>query len=121
MVQLIYYSRTGITQRIADSFNGIPIHDYEGGKYILMLPSYGVPRTGDHVPKPVKKFLSQHSDNIVGVVGVGNRLFGSEFCLGAQKVADKFEVPLLTKIDLVPSYSDLNIIINAITSEEINV
>lgn len=107
---LVYHSVTGVTQRIAEQLGGIPLADYDGGDYILVFPSYGSPRTGGYVPPVVKRFLAEHSERLSGVIGVGNIIFGSDFCLGALQAADRFSVPLLTKIDMVPSTEQLQLI-----------
>lgn len=101
MIQLVYWSSTGITRRAAERLGGTSIEHYYGGPYVLMVPSYGAPRTGGHVPPAVKKFLAEHGDELVGVVGMGNTTFGPDYCLGARKIAARWEVPLIEKIDLV--------------------
>lgn len=107
--QLLYFSVTGVTRRAAEKFGGKPITEYDGeSEYVLMLPSYGSPRSGEHVPKPVRVFLQEHSGRMVGVIGIGNRTFGSEFCMGAIYTAKDHNVPLVTTIDMVPSLEDNN-------------
>jgi Protein involved in ribonucleotide reduction len=108
--QLLYWSSTGITERLALRLGGDPLRNYAGDEFILMVPSYGAARTGQHVPRPVKRFLAEHSDQMVGVVGVGNITFGPEFCLGAVKISERFGVPLLASIDIVPTQDQIKII-----------
>lgn len=109
--QVLYWSSTGITARVAGIFDGVSIDEYSGdGEYVLLVPSYGQPRTGNHVPPRVKKFLVEHHENIVGVIGIGNAVFGPEFCLGAKKVSRKFDVPLLATIDVVPTSTQIETI-----------
>lgn len=103
MIQLVYWSQTGITKRVAEKFGGIELSDYENGPYVLILPSYGSPRTGNYVPTAVKKHLAKHGDCLVGVIGVGNSNFGPDFCKGAWRVSRRFKVPLLLNIDMVPT------------------
>lgn len=105
--QLVYWSSTGVTRRVAEPLGGIEIAEYTGGSFILVVPSYGAPRTGQHVPRPVKKFLAENADQMVAVVGVGNTVFGPEFCLGAKKVSERFQVPLIAQIDVVATPEDL--------------
>lgn len=110
MTQFVYWTSTGITKRIAMMFNGIPIQEYQEGTFILAVPSYGSPRTGNHVPKGVKKFLAEHGGMMTGVVGIGNTTFGPDFCIGAKKVAERWGVPLITTIDLVPTADEIEVI-----------
>lgn len=99
--QVVYWSSTGVTKRVAERFNGIPLEQYQGGDYVLVVPSYGAPRTGNYVPVAVKKFLGETGDCLVGVIGVGNTNFGPDFCLGAVRIAERWGVPLIAKVDLV--------------------
>lgn len=111
----MYFSRTGITANIANRFDGIPLKQYKGdAPYVLLIPSYGQPRTGNHLPKEVKQFLKQHHENMKAVIGMGNRTFGREFCLGAHKIAQHYNVPLLAEIDLVPTESQTKHILKAL-------
>lgn len=48
------------------------------------------------------EFLSEHSEGLEGVVGVGNTTFGEYFCEGAKLVSAAFQVPIVTMIDLLP-------------------
>lgn len=108
---LVYFSATGVTQRIAEKLGGIPLEEYAGEReFVLIFPSYGSPRTGGYVPPAVKKFLAEHSDRLTAVVGVGNLTFGSDFCLGAVRAARRFRVPLLARIDMTPTLDDLRVI-----------
>ncbi|WP_298075736.1 class Ib ribonucleoside-diphosphate reductase assembly flavoprotein NrdI [uncultured Corynebacterium sp.] len=99
----MYWSSTGTTGIIGSRLGGIPADQYRGGGFVLMFPSYGSPRTGNHVPRGVKKFLREHGDSLVGVVGFGNTVFGPEFCAGAVKVAERWNVPLVAKVDMAPT------------------
>lgn len=104
--QVVYWSSTGVTKRVASRFGGKPLEHYQGGDYVLVVPSYGAPRTGNYVPTAVKKFLGETGDCLVGVIGVGNTNFGPDFCLGAVRIAKRWGVPLIAKVDLVPSVED---------------
>lgn len=108
--QLVYWSSTGVTRRVAEPLGGIETAEYTGGPFILVVPSYGAPRTGQHVPRPVKKFLAENADQMVAVVGVGNTVFGPEFCLGARKISERFGVPLIAQIDVSPMPEDIETI-----------
>jgi len=111
----VYYSRTGITERCAKQFAGIHYSEYRGGEFVLFVPSYGAPRTGDHVPKELREWLEDHHTALRGIVGVGNRTFGPEFCAGAYELCEKYQVPLVAAVDILPTAKEQNIIINFLT------
>lgn len=116
---LVYFSASGVTQRIAEKLGGIPLEEYTGEReFVLIFPSYGSPRTGGYVPPAVKRFLAEHSDRLTAVAGVGNIVFGPDFCLGAMKAARRFGVPLVAKIDTVASSKELEAIAASLGEEE---
>lgn len=83
---------------------------------ILFVPSYGGTST-KLVPAPVVKFLNEWGegrDNVVGVVAAGNRNFGSMFCAGGIRVAQKLGVPLLGVAELAGQPHELPGIIDAV-------
>lgn len=106
MTLAVYHSATGVTKRVAKQFSGIPLNAYTEGAYVLFVPSYGAPITGQYVPRPVKQFLREHGDQIKAVVGVGNRTFGNDFCKAAKLISERFGVPLLRCIDMVLTEED---------------
>lgn len=105
--QLVYWSGSGVTKRIAEKLGGIPLDEYQGGPFVLMFPSYGAPRTGGHIPPAVEAFTKRYGQKLRGVVGVGNVTFGSEFCYGATLLSRASSTPLLAKIDMVPTGDQL--------------
>lgn len=108
MTHLVYFSLTGVSKRLAKPLGGVPLDEYTGGAFVVVVPTYGSPRTGGYVPKPVKAFLAEHGALCAGVVGVGNRNFGPDFCKGAHLVAERFNVPLITAVDVVPYQDDID-------------
>ena len=100
--QLVYWSGTGVTRRIADKFGGIPIQDYDAyTPCILMFPSYGSPKTGGYIPPLVAMFLEKYHENVTGIVGVGNTTFGADFCKGSRLASEQYGIPTLAEIDMV--------------------
>lgn len=86
------------------------IEDYQSGRYILITPTFADALGNHPVPKPVIKFLNQHRHGMVGVIGAGNRNFGSYFALGGRFVAAKCGVPLLHRIELSGTEADVDIV-----------
>lgn len=104
---VLYYSGTGITQRAAQPVGGQPIDQYDGeSPYLLFVPSYGAPKTGNYIPPAVQRFLTTYGNNIVGVVGIGNLTFGEDYCKAATEISLYYRVPIIARIDLVPTPND---------------
>ena len=102
---IIYWwsSTTGGTRSVARRLNTPTAHidQYDTERpYILMVPSYGSPRTGGYIPKQVQHFLDKHGDSIVGVIGTGNLCFQEDYCKAAHLIARRHNVPVLWRIDL---------------------
>lgn len=108
--QLVYWSGTGVTKRIAEMLGGIPLDEYKGGDFILMFPSYGSPQTGGYIPPAVDRFLDKHWLSMTGIVGVGNLTFGEDFCRGSRVLSAFVGVPHIAEIDMVPSYQQIKTI-----------
>ena len=77
--------------------------------FVLALPSYGRPDGAGSVPPQVVKFLNTAANRrfLRGVIGAGNTNFGSLFCVAAEKVAVKCQVPLLYKFELMGTEEDV--------------
>lgn len=77
--------------------------------FVLAVPSYGRPGGAGSVPPQVVKFLNQpvNRQHLMGVIGAGNTNFGSLFCVAAEKVAVKCQVPLLYKFELMGTDEDV--------------
>lgn len=90
--------------------------DYPEEPTILFVPSYGG-NSSRLVPPPVVKYLNEWGggrDNVVGVVAAGNRNFGSMFCAGGIRVAQKLGVPLLGMAELAGQPNELPTIIESV-------
>lgn len=69
------------------------------------------PTVGDgDVPKPVVKFLNEFRHGMVGVISTGNRNFGSAFARSGNVISHKTGVPLLHKLELSGTETDVEIV-----------
>jgi protein involved in ribonucleotide reduction len=77
--------------------------------FVLVAPTYGRPDGAGAVPPQVVKFLNQEANRrlLRGVIGAGNTNFGSSFCLAADKIAAKCDVPVLYKFELMGTPEDV--------------
>ncbi|MFW0112261.1 class Ib ribonucleoside-diphosphate reductase assembly flavoprotein NrdI [Rothia sp. CCM 9416] len=78
--------------------------------YVLCLPSYGRPGGAGSIPPQVLKFLNipENRRFLQGVIGAGNTNFGDLYCVAADKVAAKCQVPVLFKFELMGTQEDVD-------------
>lgn len=76
---------------------------------VLVLPTYGAGPHTKAVPKQVIQFLNveQNRENIVGVIGTGNTNFYGAYCIAADIVAQKLDVPVLYRLELLGTPEDV--------------
>lgn len=121
---LVYYStKSGNTHRIAQTIGwettrieqkaDTPVVTHP---YVLMFPTYGGGHLEGAIPTRVKDFLNvpENRSLLKAVIGVGNRNFGSAFCLGTRLVAHKCNVPILHEVEVFGTQDDLMIIQEAL-------
>lgn len=78
--------------------------------YILITPTYGGGDGRGAVPKQVIRFLNnpENRRHLRGVIGTGNRNFGAAYGLAADVIADKCNVPVLTKVEVFGTPDDID-------------
>ena len=122
---LIYFSSaSGYTRRFVEKLGiraaQLPLHTSQPtllarSPYVLLLPTYGgtAAQPGaaarGAVPKQVIKFLnSEHNRSLIrGVIGAGNTNFGETYCLAADIIAVKCQVPVLYRFELMGTSEDV--------------
>ena len=113
-MKIVYWSASGVTRRLSERFTHESVNNYSGGDYLLAVPTYGSPRTGGYVPGAVVRFLADHRPGCRGVIGVGNRNFGSDFCKAAYEINRTYGIPIVATIDMVPTDEEVTKITRAI-------
>lgn len=118
MLQIIYFSNiTNNTAKFVeklewDNVLRIPIQGQletiPDSPYVLICPSYGSLRSG-HIPRQVKRFLAQPEavEQLKGVIGTGNINFGEEYTLAADRISQKFNIPILYRLELAGTSIDV--------------
>ena len=78
--------------------------------FFVVTPTYGAGRYRGAVPKQVIKFLNveENRRHLLGVIGAGNTNFGEDFCRAAFKVAEKCQVPLMYRVELLGTQEDVD-------------
>lgn len=79
------------------------------GPYVLICPTYADGTGRGAVPKQVIRFLNDESRRALlrGVIGAGNRNFGATFALASRVIADKCRVPVLYRMELAGTETDV--------------
>ena len=116
-MQLFYYSRTNNTKRFVeklnsdiDSFSITQAHPQ--GNFILITPTYNF----GQIPEEVVEFLEQYGNNLVGVISCGNKNWGAAYGQAGNKISERYDVPLLHKLELSGNKKDKEIVDKAIES-----
>ncbi|MBH9580097.1 class Ib ribonucleoside-diphosphate reductase assembly flavoprotein NrdI [Staphylococcus felis] len=100
MIDVFYFSKTGNTESFAKrlSTDCLSITDKESdNQFILLTPTYFF----GQVPEEVDDWLSRNELKLIGVIGFGNRNWGSKyFGRAADIISESFGVPVLAKVEL---------------------
>lgn len=127
-MNLAYYSKAGNTRRLVENVAReeyvFSVEPPEGcvkqtilADYILFVPTY------QEMPEPVTRFLTYahgSAKHLRGIVGVGNRAFGSAFCLTAHVLSDLYRVPIIHEVEVFGTPEDVQIIREEIARIERN-
>ncbi|MBE8526397.1 class Ib ribonucleoside-diphosphate reductase assembly flavoprotein NrdI, partial [Amycolatopsis sp. H6(2020)] len=86
--------------------------------FVLCVPTYGRPRSGETIPPQVMKFLREprNRELMLGVMGAGNTNFGEDFGIAADKIAAKCQVPVLYKFELMGTSEDVTRVHEGLTA-----
>lgn len=78
--------------------------------FVLVLPTYGGTSGKGAVPRQVVKFLNVEGNRrlLRGVIGAGNTNFGDTYCLAADIIAAKCNVPVLYRFELMGTSEDVD-------------
>lgn len=119
MSGLIFFSSvSGNTARFVDKLGvpaaRIPIRPDEpmpepDSPYVLISPTFADGTGRGAVPKQVIRFLNdpRRRGLLRGVIGAGNRNFGTTYALAGRVISDKCNVPVLYSFELAGSETDL--------------
>lgn len=117
--QLIYFSSTSentsrFVAKLGCELARIPLHAKDAPllatrPYVLAVPTYGGTGGEGSVPKQVIRFLNdpQNRQLIRGVIGAGNTNFGDNYCMAADIIAAKCNVPRLYRFELMGTPEDV--------------
>jgi len=118
MIHLYYDSKTGNVRRFVEKvvrMTGWQAHRIEAGMEVRRtghLVTYTT-KIG-FVPDATKLFMDEHADWIHSVTSSGNRNWGRNFGLAADKVSRDYDVPLAMKFELSGTPDDIHQFIDII-------
>ena len=117
--QLIYFSSTSentsrFVVKLGREVARIPLYAKDAPllatrPFVLVVPTYGGTGGEGSVPKQVIRFLNnpQNRQLLRGVIGAGNTNFGDNYCLAADIIAAKCQVPHLYRFELMGTPEDV--------------
>lgn len=117
--EVVYYSSaSGNTARFVARLGlpaaRIPISPHDtmprlSRPFVLICPTYADGQGRGAVPKQVIRFLNDADQRnlLRGVIGAGNRNFGTLFASAGDVIAQKCNVPLLYKFELAGFETDI--------------
>lgn len=105
---IVYASRTGNVRSVVsklENIRSIDIKDidYVDEPYFIFTYTDGI----GSIPSHVDDFLTVNKKHLRGVIASGNMNFGRAYCLSADKISNKYDVPVIAKIELRGSRSDI--------------
>jgi len=107
-----YDSRTGNVQRFIDKLQGIPLVKVSDGLLVtepFILVTY---TTGfGQVPETTLEFLESNNKYLQGVASSGNRNWGDNFGVAADKIAALYSVDVISKFELSGTSMDVEIFV----------
>lgn len=116
---LVYFSTKSenthrFIQKLGLSAQRLPLNREEAAlrveqPYILVTPTYGGGAAKGAVPAQVIRFLNDEQNRhlIRGVIAAGNTNFGDAYGLAGRIIAQKCQVPLLYRFELLGTDDDV--------------
>lgn len=121
MIHLYYDSKTGNVQRFINKvvqITGWTAHRIQEdmevdtpGHLVTFTTNFG------KMPTLTEAFMQQHSDMIFSVTSSGNRNWGRNFGVAADKVSAMYDIPLAFKFELSGTMEDINQFVDIIKNQ----
>ena len=104
---IVYSSMTGNVKRFVNKVDlpSIQIQDGLQVEEPFVLITY---TTGfGNIPDNVERFLENNSIHLKAVSASGNRNWGNNFAVSADKISDQYKVPVISKFELAGTNRDV--------------
>ncbi|HIX55496.1 MAG TPA: class Ib ribonucleoside-diphosphate reductase assembly flavoprotein NrdI [Candidatus Sphingobacterium stercoripullorum] len=112
MIQLYYDSRTGNVERFINKVTQITgwtatkvspeLLVEEPGHLITFTTNFG------QIPKPTEEFMNRNSSKIYSITSSGNRNWGRNYGVAADKLSMAYDIPIAMKFELSGTLEDIN-------------
>ncbi|WP_337102458.1 class Ib ribonucleoside-diphosphate reductase assembly flavoprotein NrdI [Paenibacillus sp. YIM B09110] len=104
---IVYYSLTGNVRRFVEKTGRpaqeITLEKYVTEPFIIVTPTNGF----GEVPPAVGKFLRINGALLRGVTASGNRNWGANYSRAADRICEKYNVPILHRFELAGTDEDV--------------
>ena len=112
---VVFYSETGNTAEFIDKTGLEAMEVIDGSettdeKFVIVTPTIA---DGD-VPDAVMDFLEEHPDQVVAVAAGGSMGWEETYCWAADRISEKFNVPVLLKFEDEGTDEDVAAFIEAV-------
>ncbi len=121
MIQIYYDSRTGNVQRFIDKVVQITgwnaqriekdMQIDQDGHLVTFTTNFG------QIPALTEEFIANNSAYLYSVSSSGNRNWGRNFAVAADKISTNYEIPLAFKFELSGTMEDINQFIDIIKNQ----
>ncbi|MGO1597313.1 MAG: class Ib ribonucleoside-diphosphate reductase assembly flavoprotein NrdI [Sphingobacterium sp.] len=121
MIYLYYDSRTGNVERFINKVVQITgwtairiqedIEATEQGHLITYTTNFG------KIPEKTERFMQEKAQLISSVTSSGNRNWGQNFGVAANKISESFHTPIAMKFELSGTMEDINQFIDIIKNQ----
>lgn len=118
-MMIVYDSLTGNIKRFVKKLNVdcLQINETMRLEESFVLLTYTTGR--GNVPEKVARFLEINHLNLVGVSASGNRNWGDFFGVSADRIAEQYHVPIISKFELSGTKKDVDIFLKGVGELEI--
>lgn len=111
---IAYDSRTGNVRRFVQKLLLPSVQIQDGLElnepFVLITYTTGF----GQVPEKVMRFLQQNHSRLQGVAASGNRNWGERFALSADRISDRYAVPVIGKFELSGTAQDVDLLIQEV-------
>ncbi|MGL5042830.1 MAG: class Ib ribonucleoside-diphosphate reductase assembly flavoprotein NrdI [Culicoidibacterales bacterium] len=118
---ITYISKTGNIKRFVGKLSVENTQQILTGTELIAEKSIFITYTTGigEIPKEADLFVKNNAAFIFGIVGSGNRNWGSAYCIAADKLSNRYGIPVLMKFEMSGRSADVKQLMERIDEFEI--